>query len=770
MGARDMQAAAGRNGYYLELEIEPAQQSALDRIGDRRQGVELVAVREPIAEQGRVAATVFVPETAARYFLDKVEQYRSQETKTGKPKNQELVARVETARLASVRSLFTDDVAPYPAASQTVWWEVWTRVGGGQLFREVAARLGVQVKPHTVRFPEREVLLALANEATLERIVENSDLIMELRVAKDSPAMFLELGSADQYAWAEDLAGRVDALQNCSVVVCILDSGITREHPLIAPALAIQDMHAYDPSWGPADDGHPSWRGHGTAMAGIALYGDLVDPLSTPERVDLVHCLESVKVLPPAGSAPNDPDLYGAITQEAVARAAVAAPNRQRVVCLAVTSIAPSTGRPSSWSAELDQLCFANSHAQVVTVAAGNVDTAVSRGDYPARNDLEAIKDPGQAWNALTVGAYTEKVNLSGAQYAGWTAIAPAGRIAPTSCTSIAWNRRWVAKPDIVMEGGNFAANGDAPEDADAADELRLLTTHYQPVARLFGSFGDTSAATAQAARLAAQVIAARPDLEPETVRALLVHSADWTPAMWTQFQSDVVGGRQLALQALLRRYGYGVPDLGRALLSAANDVTLIIEDSLVPFEKWESRTRTKEMHIHQLPWPTQVLQTLGATTVEMRITLSYFVEPNPSERGWGVRHRYASHGLRFALKRATETMDEFRGRVNVAARNEEEGNLPASSSGSDEFLLGQLRDRGSIHSDHWRGNAADLAGRDAVGVYPVGGWWKEKPQLNRWDESARYSLIVSIRAPEAAVDIYSPIATTITASVGITT
>jgi hypothetical protein len=333
-----MQAASGRNGYYLEVEIEPAQRPAMDRIGDRRQGVELVAVREPTAEQGRLAATVFVPETAARFFLDKVEQYRSQDTKTGKPKNQELVARIETARLATVRSLFTDDVAPYPRASETVWWEVWTRVGGGEAFREVAGRLGVQVNPHSVRFPEREIVLALANEATLERIADNTDLVMELRVAKDSPAIFLELGTTDQYAWAVDLAGRVDAAQNCSVPVCILDSGITREHPLIEPALAVQDMHTYDPLWGAADD--PSWRGHGTGMGGIALYGDLVDPLSTTERVDLAHCLESVKILPPAGSAPNDADLYGAITQEAVARAAIGAPNRQRVVCLAVNSVA----------------------------------------------------------------------------------------------------------------------------------------------------------------------------------------------------------------------------------------------------------------------------------------------------------------------------------------------------------------------------------------------------------------------------------------------
>jgi hypothetical protein len=42
------------------------------------------------------------------------------------------------------------------------------------------------------------------------------------------------------------------------------------------------------------------------------------------------------------------------------------------------------------------------------------------------------------------------------------------------------------------------------------------------------------------------------------------------------------------------------------------------------------------------------------------------------------------------------------------------------------------FRDRGSLHSDFWFGSAADLAERDAVVVFPVGGWWKEKPYLER--------------------------------------
>jgi hypothetical protein len=106
-------------------------------------------------------------------------------------------------------------------------------------------------------------------------------------------------------------------------------------------------------------------------------------------------------------------------------------------------------------------------------------------------------------------------------------------------------------------------------------------------------------------------------------------------------------------------------------------------------------------------------------------------------------------------VKSATETVDEFRARINQAARDEEEGAPPG---GGEDWLLGTFRDNGSVHSDFWSGSAADLAERDAIGVFPVGGWWKEKPYLERFDGTARYALIVTIRAPGSNVDIFTPV------------
>lgn len=213
---------------------------------------------------------------------------------------------------------------------------------------------------------------------------------------------------------------------------------------------------------------------------------------------------------------------------------------------------------------------------------------------------------------------------------------------------------------------------------------------------------------------------------------------------------------RQEKLNAL-RRYGYGVPNFARALFSSLNDATLVVEDSLRPFWRDASGVvKTRDMHLHSLPWPRAELEALGETEVELRLTLSYFVEPNPGDRGWNRRHRYASHGLRFAVKRSLETLQAFQRRINGAIEMEDQGLLV--DIGGDDWMLGSIRNLGSIHSDHWRGNAAELARRDAIAIYPVGGWWKEKPNLARYDRQVRYALIVSIRASAGAIDIYTPI------------
>jgi hypothetical protein len=146
-------------------------------------------------------------------------------------------------------------------------------------------------------------------------------------------------------------------------------------------------------------------------------------------------------------------------------------------------------------------------------------------------------------------------------------------------------------------------------------------------------------------------------------------------------------------------------------------------------------------MHLHDLPWPRDVLADLGETPVRMRVTLSYFIEPSPTRRGWRRRYRYASHQLRFDLREADETNDDFRKRINRRALAEEEERPVRVTEADDWYVGSETRNRGSLHTDIWEGTAADLAAR------------------GQSEFGARYSLLVSIETPVEDVDIWTPVA-----------
>jgi len=216
--------------------------------------------------------------------------------------------------------------------------------------------------------------------------------------------------------------------------------------------------------------------------------------------------------------------------------------------------------------------------------------------------------------------------------------------------------------------------------------------------------------------------------------------------------------------EARLRCFGYGVPDLQRARFSARNELTLVIEREIQPFfVDSEGVGKTNEMHLHEFPWPSGLLEQLGELSTRLRVTLSYFVEPNPGKRGIIGDNRtkivgqasYPSYGLRFDVAKAGERPETLVARLSAADVVEK----VSMSKDLQQWDLGLLRTRGSIHSDVWRGTAADLADKHAVVVYPVNGWWRfrhKTPEI--CNQKARYSLVISIETDAEEVDVYTPV------------
>lgn len=738
---------------------EPKHRAKLEDFDDPDNGIKL---RKPVrvTKQEKVKVTFIVVEGEVPAFKRKVGTLATLDSETRQ--NAEFIDSIASVRLAVVED-FWQDRHPFPEAGRPIWWEVWllgTRAEAAEIHRhfvEIAEIVGMErVSDVYVGFPERVVVHALATAEQLSAI-DLLAMIGELRKGKELATGYADLSGADQAAFVADAAARlVLPPGDDPPCVCILDTGVNRPHPLIKPALDREDQHAAKLEWGVSD--HDS-RQHGTGMAGNALYGCLTEIMQTTGKIHLRHILESAKILPPPPGK-NEPPDYGRRMQDGVALAHIQAPQRKRVLCMAVTTDEYLHGGiPSLWSGAADDLCSGgyDGARRLMFISAGNMRDEICEDNYVYHDwntTRGGVEDPGQAWNALTVGAYTEKVAITHRSLKGWSPVAESGALCPTSRTSLAWptkvQKGWPIKPDLVMEGGNYARKDKAPM---SCDDLSLLTT-YMGNGRLLTTTRDTSPATALAARMAAIIWSHHPRFWPETVRALIVHSASWKPAMINRFP----GNTKSVILRCLRCYGYGVPDLQRALHSANNAVTMIYEGDLRPFRKEKSEIKTNHMNLHELPWPIEVLEELGNEQVTMRVTLSYFVDPSPGGVSWVVNGRYASHGLRFDVIRPTEGVEGFKKRMSRAFWDSSM-EFPRSARESRHWVVGEdNRTLGSLHSDWWRGTAAELARSGHIVVYPVSGWWKDRKHLKQHDQPARYSLLVSIESRKTSIDLYTPI------------
>lgn len=725
----------------------------------------------------REVALVFIPEAHREAFQKKITQYLDPE-KDGKggPRNHNLIDSIAEMRLADLRAFWTDDPSLFPQdPGQVIWWELWLKQNNDEDPQSTAARLseriGGRLGNTSLSFFDSMVFLIRASSQQLERAPELISSLEELRRAKETPNVLVESSPKEQREWVEDLSTRLTVEDGAFVSVSILDTGVNYNHPLLSAVCNQKQSETWQPQWSRYDEVND----HGSKQAGLATFGDLHNALVSQSAIPLRHRIESGRILPPHGA--NDPELYGAITVGTAYKLEATRPEWRRVYSLAVTADSEKEGGiPTSWSAEIDQFSSGAEDGQqrLFVISAGNNRSLLPNVDHWEQLHLAEIEDPAQAWNALTIGAYTEKTTNDDPSFDGWSPLARAGDAAPASRSSVNWGWKKQApyKPDVVAEGGNRLLSPDGTTISDA-DSVSLLTTSGKAAGQLFEVSADTSAACALVSRQAAILMDEYPDYWPETVRGLLAHSAEWTERMWERF--GVLSGHhspKVAKETMLRSVGYGVTNLERARYSAGHELTLVAQDHLQPFTKSADASgsadpKLNEMQLYELPWPTDILRQLPPELeVKLRVTLSYFIEPNPGRRGYRQRYSYQSHGLRFEVIRPGQSLENFRAFINALADAED---YIGPEGDADGWQFGpQLRTRGSLHSDVWTGSAAALADMQTIAVYPVGGWWKYRAAQDRWQNSVRYSLIVSIEVPDETVDIYSVVENIVQAQVEI--
>ena len=272
--AREVQREAGmEDGLGLQVEFEsfPGIELAFESLARERSGIELMNVRQ---EERRSLATVFVPDGKLDHFENLIRDYLAEKRdKAGNLRdNRRLIDTIRQIRAASLRTLWTDDPGTFPTISEgSIWWEVWLPVrrdrhATTEFFRERADTQGINIGQGELVFPERTVLLARASLEQMQHSIVTLNCIAELRRPKETAEFFDSLPADEQSEWLDDLLSRtrfVTGTEQCPYV-CLLDTGVSRGHPLLAPALDSDDLHTVEPAWGTDDE-----DGHGTRMAGL---------------------------------------------------------------------------------------------------------------------------------------------------------------------------------------------------------------------------------------------------------------------------------------------------------------------------------------------------------------------------------------------------------------------------------------------------------------------------------------------------------------------
>lgn len=420
--------------------------------------------------------------------------------------------------------------------------------------------------------------------------------------------------------------------------ICVIDSGIERGHPMLGPAIG--DTSAAPAAIGTALD----HAGHGTKVAGIALYGDLTANIKSrtfaPELT-----LFSVRVTNDQGHF-DEQTLIVNQMRDAIVQMHTGYGCRVFNISLGdADTVFADNQRPTPWATILDEL--AREKDIVIVVATGNCFPQVDETDHDAIArtypdylfaEEARIIDPAMAVNVLTVGSLAQdEGSYFGERYPRDPAYRPIAKTnQPSPFTRHGPGFAQAIKPDLCDYGGNLVLDGRQRRITRDLGAGIVSFSHQFGQGRLFTADYGSSFAAPRVAHQAARILGQYPNASANLVRALLVASAEIPPAV-----KELIGfQRTEEKQRVLQLCGYGKPDLERALYSSQKRVALICEESL----------ELDHFHIFEIPIHEDFKQMGGHRQISVTLTF------DPPVRR--TRREYIGNQMSFKLIRG-RTLDE---------------------------------------------------------------------------------------------------------------
>jgi hypothetical protein len=420
--------------------------------------------------------------------------------------------------------------------------------------------------------------------------------------------------------------------QNCGVLV--IDSGVRRGHPLIAPALGEAEVF---PDSGnliisdSPDDGDEKTGGHGTGVSGIAIYGDISQSIKQ-RSFQATAWLFSARVTDRNNE--YDPDLL----LENQLGNAVQYFTQNYANCKVINiSLGDSrlTFRDGQkqfrLAAKIDEIAYEFQHKNLIfVVSAGNHDynpesKDLFLQDYPnyLLSREARIIEPATSAIALTVGSLSLGAgSLNYPDDAQRRAVARV-RGYPSPFTRTGFGVDGMIKPEFVEFGGDRVIDGERVIDNEPGVGIVTLAKDYSGL--LFRSYCGTSFSAPRVANMAAQLFTQFPNATSNLIRVLIANSA----TLPTEIPSTLQGDGTEQQKARLRVYGYGQPNLLRAQYSAENYVVLLVDDVQIP---------VGHFHVYEIPsLPNDFLETQGTRILSIALAFDPPTRPTRGDSYLGV-------------------------------------------------------------------------------------------------------------------------------------
>lgn len=533
-------------------------------------------------------------------------------------------------------------------------------------------------------------------------------------------------------------------------VVCVIDSGIQEEHLLIEHAIDKATSRCFLEGAAITDVGdYVRNGGHGTRVAGAVIHGNAVP---TSGSVPTDAWVQNARVLDAQCEMPIR--MVPASVIQAVVRHFNGGERTTRVFNHSINSRVPSrTRRMSAWAAEIDAIC--HELDVLVIQSAGNIrisDPPPINGvsehfaadrDYPeylSENSCR-IANPAQSLQALTVGS----IAYGAIEADGWrTFAAQPGEPSGFSRSGLGiWDS---IKPEVVEYGGDYLRTESNPPDVgipecgnSAYPELVRSTMFGGPA--LGRDIVGTSFAAPKVARIAARLQRVLPNESCLLYRALIVQSAQWPS--WTN------GLSKEQKRDVIRRLGYGVPDVERATTNTEHRVTFLTES--------DRTIGPGDCHIYQVPIPAAIRGPAEDFDIRIDVTLSYSSAPRRTRRS--IRG-YLATWVDWTNNRKGESLDAFLSRAMKSeddVMQEGEGQLGwAVHEKTIWGIPGVKRSSGTVQKD-WAIVKSNALPEDlCIAVRGHKGW------SNDPDSLATYSLVVTFEIVGKEVAIYEALRTAV--------